>query len=347
MQKSNSRNPAGEAIRRIREQFELGPSNSVEFVFDATESQSGKSLAVVYQPFDPNKRGHFVDRAQILDYALHADGGRVLDFGPGDGWPALLIAPMVKQVVGVEGSKRRTDVCTENAEHLGIKNASFVHVRPGEPLPFPDDSFDAVTAASSVEQTPDPNATLTELYRILRPHGRLRMQYESLGFYRGRREQELSGLWIDRHRARLLVFDRRIDDGLTRNVGLATNLSADDVRALFARCGQKVELPRLTRKVLEELAPHVVEAVQFTTQHPTAGLWLDWMRKIGFREARTTFDGGWFARRLFDRLSSSEIPQTIDAVDAYLKPLVEVVINMDAPLTVPDGQWDHFITAEK
>jgi SAM-dependent methyltransferase len=347
MQKSNTPGTANEVIRRIEERFTLEPSNSVEFIYDHTESQSGKRLAVIYLPFDPLQRGHFIDRAQILDYALHIGTGKVLDFGPGDGWPSLLMAPMVEEVVGVDGSKRRVDVCTANAERLGIDNASFVHVPPGEPLPFADDSFDAVTAASSIEGTPDPKATLKELFRVLKPGGRLRMHYESLGFYRGSREQELWGLSIDPDRARLVIYDRRIDEGVARNIGLAMDLSADEVRAVFDRHGQSVELAGLSSEVLEELAPHVVKAVEFTTRHPTAKVWLDWMREIGFRKAKPTYDGGWFAGRLFDRLDKSDIPKTMAEVDAYLKPLVEVVIGMDAPQTVPDGQWEHWITVEK
>ena len=40
---------------------------------------------LIYQPFDPTKRGHFVDCGQILDFALHADSGRVLDLVRGMG----------------------------------------------------------------------------------------------------------------------------------------------------------------------------------------------------------------------------------------------------------------------
>ena len=91
------------------------------------------------------------------------------------------MTPMVEQVVGVDGSKRRTGVCTQNAERLAVTNANFVHIEPGKPLPFEDGSFDAVVAASSIEQTPDPKATLSERYRVLRCGGRLRSDYESLG----------------------------------------------------------------------------------------------------------------------------------------------------------------------
>ena len=57
------------------------------------------------------------------------------------------------EVVGVEGSKRRVSVCAENAKRLGAVNVQCVFVTPGTSLPFDDESFDGVMAASSVEQT--------------------------------------------------------------------------------------------------------------------------------------------------------------------------------------------------
>ena len=339
--------PASGAIRWMLDNLDMRESSSMDFIFDHMESQSGKGLSVIYLPFDARKRGHFVDRGQILDYALHADGGRVLDFGPGDGWPSLLMAPMVKEVVGVEGSRKRTDVCAANAERLGLANVSFVQVEPGGPLPFEDESFDAAAAASSIEQTPDPKATLRELHRILRPHGQLRMHYESLSFYANGRERELGGLWIDEQRARLVVYDRHMDEGFVNHFGMATDLSADEVRALFTGHGQKVSMGGLTPEVLRGLAPHVIDAARWTTQHPSCPTWLAWLEEVGFREARPTYDGGWFAGRVFDGLSPSEIPRDIEAVDEYLRPLVEIVRTMEAPQTAPPGQWEHWISAVK
>ncbi len=64
---------------------------------------------------------------------------------------------------------------------MGIANAEFVHTEPGRPLPFDDDVFDGIMGVSSVEQTPDPRATLKELWRVLKPGGGLRIMYETSG----------------------------------------------------------------------------------------------------------------------------------------------------------------------
>lgn len=48
-------------------------------------------------------RWHWSDRGSLYDflYTTRGQGKKLLDFGSGDGWPSLLVAPFVKEVVGV------------------------------------------------------------------------------------------------------------------------------------------------------------------------------------------------------------------------------------------------------
>lgn len=333
-----------DAIEWIRQHVELRDSTSAESLYDHMESQSGESLAVIYVPFDASVRGHFVDRGQIIDYAAVCGPGRVLDFGPGDGWPSLLMAPMVEEVVGVDGSARRVEVCTENARRLGIENARFVHVPPGETLPFEDASFDGVAAASSIEQTPNAKATLAELCRVLKPGGRLRVYYESLGGYSGGAERELH-IREDRATGDILIFDRHIEQEHVEHYQLVFDISAEAVHEVFARRG--AEPPFATPAVLSDLRPHVTGAATWTTQHPCCQSWCRMLREVGFASATPTYDGGWFARRLFDRLPEVERPREMAAVDDMLRPLVEIVVTMEAPSTAAQGRWAPLITARK
>ena len=342
----DDKDSGGTAVDWIRANLELKPSSSTDFIYNHTESQSGCGLPVIYLPFDGTKRGHFVDRAQIMDFVIATGGGRVLDFGPGDGWPSLLMAPMVDELIGVEGCWQRVDTCSENKRKLGLRNVNFVHVVPGERLPFSDKSFDAVTAASSIEQTDDPKATLADLHRVLKPGSRLRMHYESLGRYKGEQEQD-TWLMATDSTARLVVFDRYPDQEVVDNYGLTFDLSRGEVQRIIAPDGGGASYASLTPQVLRTLVEKLACAAIWTTRHPSCSTWLQWLEEIGFSSATPTYGGGWFAKRLFDRLDPSRRPAEIQAVDQMLRPLVEVAVTMEAPSTSQPGQWDHMITAVK
>ena len=68
--------------------------------------QRSGNLAFVDDPYDARREAHWADAARVADYAaaLPPGGTRVLDFGPGDGWPSLPLAAALPraQVLGVE-----------------------------------------------------------------------------------------------------------------------------------------------------------------------------------------------------------------------------------------------------
>ncbi len=335
--------PRHDPIAWIRAHVELRETNSAEASYDYMDSQSGRNLPIIYYPFDA-KKDHWADRGSILDYLIATGGGRVLDFGPGDGWPSLLLAPLVDEVVGVDGSRKRVEVCTENTRRLGITNANFVHVPPGQSLPFEDNSFDGVTAASSVEQTPDAKATLREIHRVLKPGGRLRMHYESLSYYRGGQEREIS---VGGDEPRVVIFDRHIDEEYVQHYKLVFDLTREEIRAIMGRGNSAATYEALTPDRLSALCAHLRYAQSWTTIHPSCRTLLKWLPEIGFRSAKATHNGGWFARGVFDRLSEDKRPQEMEAVDGFLRPLLEVVVTMEAPPTAQPRQWEPWITAVK
>lgn len=325
---------------------ELTPTkcNSEAFFYDEMESQSGYCLPIIYQPFDAGQKSHWRDRGSLFDFlcSTAGEGKRLLDFGPGDGWPSLIVAPFAAEVVGVDGSRKRVEVCTANAERLGIANARFVYAEPGNPLPFEDGSFDGVMAASSVEQTPDPKATLCELYRVLRPGGRLRISYEALGRYQGGAEREVKLHERDGDSCWLTLFDRHVEEEYARMVRLALAMDCRKARQLFSGEARHPAFEDVTISVLQRLRPSIVETRTCTLTHPSGRTLAAWMREIGFREVQPTHSGAWFAGQLFDRLPVESRPMNLDGVDAMLHPLVKVVVQMAAPVGV-----DPMITAGK
>lgn len=317
---------------------------SETFIYDDMDSQSGHALPHIYRPFDITKRAHWRDRGSLFDYLLATEGvnRRLLDFGPGDGWPSLIVAPYARRVTGVDASQRRAAVCRENARRMGIDNADFVAVASRTQLPFADDAFDGVMAATSIEQTPSPRDTLRELWRVLRPGGRLRMSYEALGGYRGGREQDL-WLWpIDDRHCRLILFDRRVDDEIVDQVGLTFSLPAAALREHFSGRGDRLVFADVTIEKLESCRSHLVDARLCTTVHPSGATWAKWLREAGFRLVHPTKSGAAMAGDFFDAYPRELHPQTLEELDRNLKLIAAVAIQIAAPL-----EDDPMLTAIK
>ncbi|GAA2832482.1 class I SAM-dependent methyltransferase [Crossiella cryophila] len=101
-------------------------------------------------------------RAEITALALGTD--RLLDIGCGTMFKTLALAPLVRQVVGVEPNPRMLAQAHTNITASAVGNAVVVAGR-AEQLPFPDSSFDLVTVMLAPHDT-------SEISRVLRPGGR-------------------------------------------------------------------------------------------------------------------------------------------------------------------------------
>lgn len=112
--------------------------------------------------------------AQLQDAALAALGlgpdDVLLDVGCGVGRAVREAAPLVARAVGTDISGAMTDRAGELSKD--IANAEFVQA-PSDDLPFPDEVFTAVVCTAAFHHFPEPERSLGEIARILRPRGRL------------------------------------------------------------------------------------------------------------------------------------------------------------------------------
>ena len=102
-------------------------------------------------------------------------GETVLDIGCGGGVDTLIAAIMVGPTgaaVGIDMTPEMLARAQRNLEETSLNNVSFQQAS-GEDLPFPDRNFDVVISNGVFNLVPDKARTLAEVFRVLKPGGRL------------------------------------------------------------------------------------------------------------------------------------------------------------------------------
>ena len=100
------------------------------------------------------------------------DGMVVLDVACGAAHASEVVAPVVRQVVGVDLT---TDLLALGAARLRDAGIDNVLLQEGnaQALPFVDDSFDVVFCLNSLHHVGDPVRAVAEMVRVCRPDGRV------------------------------------------------------------------------------------------------------------------------------------------------------------------------------
>jgi arsenite methyltransferase len=106
-----------------------------------------------------------------------APGEHVLDLGCGAGTDTLVAAQMVApagRVTGIDMTPEMLSRARAAAAAMGATNVDFVE-GDVEQLPFPAESFDVAISNGVIDLIPDKDAVFAELFRVLRPGGRLQI----------------------------------------------------------------------------------------------------------------------------------------------------------------------------
>ena len=148
-----------------------------------------------------------IRRRQAIMRALNLrTGERVLDVGSGPGHQAMEMSPMVGpsgKVDGVDLSDSMLKIARTRCEH--ILNVEF-HEGDAVGLPFEDRTFDAVMSSMVFEYLPDVPGALKEVFRVLKPGGRVAIHGCDWG----------ATLWRssdpDRMQRMLKVWDNHLED---------------------------------------------------------------------------------------------------------------------------------------
>lgn len=95
-----------------------------------------------------------------------------LDFGCGPGGFLNLIAPLCKQIIGIDITDRFIIECKKNIRLNSIRNAKAQLLKKtGGDLPFPDNFFDKVIMIDTIHHLQNPKKSFREISRVLKPKG--------------------------------------------------------------------------------------------------------------------------------------------------------------------------------
>jgi arsenite methyltransferase len=106
-----------------------------------------------------------------------APGEEVLDIGCGAGTDTLVAAQMVApagQVAGIDMTPEMLSRARAAAAEMGATNVDFVEGEV-EQLPFAAERFDVAISNGVIDLIPDKDAVFSEIFRVLRPGGRLQV----------------------------------------------------------------------------------------------------------------------------------------------------------------------------
>src|SRR5947209_1836018 len=102
-------------------------------------------------------------------------GETVVDLGCGGGLDVLLAAAKVGpagKAVGIDMTPEMIDRARRNAAVQGLDNVEF-HLAAIDRLPLADGSADCVISNCVINLAPDKNAVFREIFRVLKPGGRV------------------------------------------------------------------------------------------------------------------------------------------------------------------------------
>src|ERR1700740_379949 len=99
-------------------------------------------------------------------------GGRILEVGVGTGISLPHYSKNCR-LCGIDISAPMLRKAQERVTEFGLNNVEGLWVMDAEHLSFPNDSFDVVVAQYVITTVPNPEATLDEFARVLKPGGEI------------------------------------------------------------------------------------------------------------------------------------------------------------------------------
>ena len=182
------------------------------------------------------------ETAKVNDAAVEllapAPGESILEIGFGPGRTIDLLADRSASVTGVDVSDEMLRLATQrNAKLIDAQRVALA-VNDGTRLPLEDDSIDAVLSVHNIYFWPEPETTISEIARVLRPGGRVLLVFRGAehslpgrldrSVYRAVTTRDAIG-WLES--AGFGDDSHRSPDGVPSEIAFVTGSSAGHLRS--------------------------------------------------------------------------------------------------------------------
>jgi ubiquinone/menaquinone biosynthesis C-methylase UbiE/uncharacterized protein YbaR (Trm112 family) len=140
----------------------------------------------------------------------------ILDVGCGTGGNSVPLADRYT-VIGFDISKKAILRATTDAEAKGRSNRTTFFVADGTRLPLKNDTFDYAQTFGALHHLPDPQQTIREILRVLRPGGIHHALEPNKTVFRGLFDflMKINPLWIEQANTDPLMSDATVEKWLT------------------------------------------------------------------------------------------------------------------------------------
>lgn len=114
-------------------------------------------------------------RKKMITHLPKKESINALDLATGTGdVPLTLIKDKrVKKITGLDLSKGMIEIGKEKVKKKNLENKIFMMIGDGCNIPCADSTFDLTTISFGIRNFPDPQKSLHEIQRVLRPGGRV------------------------------------------------------------------------------------------------------------------------------------------------------------------------------
>jgi demethylmenaquinone methyltransferase/2-methoxy-6-polyprenyl-1,4-benzoquinol methylase len=111
-------------------------------------------------------------RKKVLELVAAKNPTKILDIATGTGDLAILMAKTkAEQIIGLDISAGMLAVGKQKISQRKLDNKIEMVLGDSEQIPYPNDSFDAITVAFGVRNFEDLDKGLAEILRVLKPQG--------------------------------------------------------------------------------------------------------------------------------------------------------------------------------